>query len=356
MDLRGFKRAKRKAFEIMEAAVEELSLNDVTNKMSTKQVVKSSRLKAKVEEGSCPSSPIDLEKENSSSKNIKQVFIDLTDDEPQQKGICLDTKNDETSSKEQDTTLSKNVKGEINNVEKSNDDADCIKINKDSTTKKNTAPTKKSKKIDSTVVVEKKKKATKTSNKKVRGVQDQEVQDTKKQSSLTDHFQVRRSERKIKLANDEVAQHALCKQILSEVEDGLEIKVLEEKGRGIFAARDFPKGTFVCEYAGELIDFQEAKEREAEYELSPEIGSYMYFFEFKNTKYCVDATKETNRLGRLLNHSKTNNNVHTKIFPIKDIPHLILCASRDIEVGEELLYDYGDRSKKSAEHHPWLLA
>ncbi len=27
---------------------------------------------------------------------------------------------------------------------------------------------------------------------------------------------------------------------------------------------------------------------------------------------------------------------------------------RDIEPGEELLYDYGDRSKESLEAHPWL--
>ena len=68
----------------------------------------------------------------------------------------------------------------------------------------------------------------------------------------------------------------------------------------------------------------------------------------------VDATKETDRLGRLLNHSKTNGNVTTQLFPIKGTPHLILVAARDIEANEELLYDYGDRSKSSVESHPWL--
>lgn len=67
----------------------------------------------------------------------------------------------------------------------------------------------------------------------------------------------------------------------------------------------------------------------------------------------VDATKETNRLGRLINHSKTGN-CQTKLHPINGSPHLILVASRDIEADEELLYDYGDRSKASVLAHPWL--
>lgn len=67
----------------------------------------------------------------------------------------------------------------------------------------------------------------------------------------------------------------------------------------------------------------------------------------------VDATKESDRLGRLINHSKTGN-CQTKLHDINGIPHLILVASRDIQEGEELLYDYGDRSKASIEAHPWL--
>lgn len=67
----------------------------------------------------------------------------------------------------------------------------------------------------------------------------------------------------------------------------------------------------------------------------------------------VDATRETNRLGRLINHSKCGN-CQTKLHDIDGVPHLILIASRDIAAGEELLYDYGDRSKASIEAHPWL--
>lgn len=67
----------------------------------------------------------------------------------------------------------------------------------------------------------------------------------------------------------------------------------------------------------------------------------------------VDATTESGRMGRLINHSR-NGNCHTKLHDINGIPHLILVASRDIDKGEELLYDYGDRRKTSIAAHPWL--
>lgn len=74
---------------------------------------------------------------------------------------------------------------------------------------------------------------------------------------------------------------------------------------------------------------------------------------FASAWHSVDATKETNRMGRLINHSK-NGNCQTKLHDINDVPHLILVASRDIDEGEELLYDYGDRSKASIAAYPWL--
>ena len=79
----------------------------------------------------------------------------------------------------------------------------------------------------------------------------------------------------------------------------------------------------------------------------------MYFFECKAKKYCVDATAETNRLGRLFNHS-SKFNCRTKVFVVDSKPHLILMASRDIQKGEEMTFDYGDRKNSSIESFPWL--
>ncbi|XP_057314569.1 N-lysine methyltransferase KMT5A-B-like isoform X2 [Hydractinia symbiolongicarpus] len=192
-----------------------------------------------------------------------------------------------------------------------------------------------------------------STNKKKRTVHDQEIPD-KTQSTLTQHFQVRRSERKLKSTLKEEKQIDLERKILSGVEDHLEIRLIESKGRGVFSKRKLSKGDFVCEYVGDLVDVKEARCREAEYEKDPKFGCYMYFFDYKNKKYCVDATKESGKIGRLLNHSKTQSNVCTKLFPIGETPHLILVASKEIALDEELLYDYGDRSKSAIESHPWL--
>ena len=68
----------------------------------------------------------------------------------------------------------------------------------------------------------------------------------------------------------------------------------------------------------------------------------------------VDATKESDRLGRLLNHSRTDANCATRLVSIKDKPYLILETIRDVKAGEELLYDYGERSKDVLQYHQWL--
>ena len=68
----------------------------------------------------------------------------------------------------------------------------------------------------------------------------------------------------------------------------------------------------------------------------------------------IDATRDNGRYGRLLNHGKATANVTTKIIVVHDEPYLCLLAARDIFIGEELLYDYGERNRGIIESHPWL--
>nr|XP_025745406.1 N-lysine methyltransferase KMT5A isoform X2 [Callorhinus ursinus] len=156
---------------------------------------------------------------------------------------------------------------------------------------------------------------------------------TQQNRKLTDFYPVRRSSRKSKAE--------------------LQIDLIDGKGRGVIATKQFSRGEFVVEYHGDLIEITDAKKREALYAQDPSTGCYMYYFQYLSKTYCVDATRETNRLGRLINHSKCGN-CQTKLHDIDGVPHLILIASRDIKAGEELLYDYGDRSRASIEAHPWL--
>lgn len=175
-----------------------------------------------------------------------------------------------------------------------------------------------------------------------------------RQTEVSEYFAVRRSSRRCKSAIEGEKQKELEEALVSGKEDGLEVKEVEGKGRGVFSQHKFTKGQFVCEYAGELIDYQTAKEREKLYEGKTEFGCYMYYFTFKNKKMCVDATKESGRLGRLLNHSKSAANCATRLVNVKDRPYLILETTRDVQAGEELLYDYGERSKDIIQFHQWL--
>ncbi|XP_078523738.1 N-lysine methyltransferase KMT5A isoform X2 [Lissotriton helveticus] len=170
---------------------------------------------------------------------------------------------------------------------------------------------------------------------------------------VTDYFPVRRSGRKSKAELQCEEKLRIDELIKSGKEEGMKIDFIDGKGRGVFATRDFIRGEFVVEYHGDLIEITDAKKREALYAQDSSTGCYMYYFQYRSKTYCVDATRETNRLGRLINHSKAGN-CHTKLHDINTVPHLILIASRDIQAGEELLYDYGDRSKASIEAHPWL--
>lgn len=198
-------------------------------------------------------------------------------------------------------------------------------------------------------------------NRHNRGVHNKERRPTLKTAArknsqnrkVTDYYPIRRSSRKSKTELKCEEQKLIDDLIINGIEKGMEVQLIEEKGRAVFATRSFQKGEYVVEYHGDLLQITDAKKREAEYAQNPATGCYMYYFQYLCKTYCVDATKETGRLGRLINHSK-NGNCQTKLHAINGVPHLILVASRNIDEGEELLYDYGDRSKASIAAHPWL--
>jgi len=173
---------------------------------------------------------------------------------------------------------------------------------------------------------------------------------------ITDFFPTRRSERKKKSEIEKDKMEGIEARLLATNDNDLdlEIKEIHLKGRGIVTKKSFSKGDFVLEYSGELIDIGSAKDRESMYSLDTTKGCYMYYFNHREKQYCIDATQETGRYGRLVNHSCKIPNCVTKVVMLGNEPRLILVAKQDIEEGTELLYDYGDRSKESLKAHPWL--
>lgn len=62
--------------------------------------------------------------------------------------------------------------------------------------------------------------------------------------------------------------------------------------------------------------------------------------------FSIDATDDPSdvklKYGRLINHGvKKAANAKVKVVDIDGTPHLFICARREIQVGEEILYDYG---------------
>ncbi|XP_050677624.1 histone-lysine N-methyltransferase PR-Set7 [Leptidea sinapis] len=169
---------------------------------------------------------------------------------------------------------------------------------------------------------------------------------------LTEYFPVRRSVRKTSKCVMAEKMRDLERAVREQREDGLQVAYFEGKGRGVIATSSFSRGQFVVEYSGELVGVAEAREREQKYAQDPNAGCYMYYFRLQDQQYCIDATAESGRIGRLVNHSR-NGNLCTKALWV-DGPRLVLLAAHDISPGEELTYDYGDRSKESLRHHPWL--
>ncbi|CAH8535841.1 unnamed protein product [Schistosoma mattheei] len=176
---------------------------------------------------------------------------------------------------------------------------------------------------------------------------------TQLQTQLTS-YGIRKTARQYAKEIERERENNFLNALKNNIESGMKIIQTEEKGRGIIATRTFYEGEFVVEYAGDLISEKLAKQREAVYKQNPAIGSYMFFFVHAGQRYCVDATEETSRLGRLINHSRLKPNCIVKVIPIDGVPRLALFARKSISPGEELLYDYGDRDKETLQLHPWL--
>ena len=143
-------------------------------------------------------------------------------------------------------------------------------------------------------------------------------------------------------------------------ESRLEKRRVLGKGWGVFPKPKLfhviKKGEYVCEYIGERLTIEEGRAREAELKAKGDIRCYLFEVQHKNKKMYFDATTDDGRMGRLINHSKLNPNLERTAKEVdgSDDIHLVFFAKKDIYPHNELLYDYGDKSRESLKHHPWL--
>ena len=95
----------------------------------------------------------------------------------------------------------------------------------------------------------------------------------------------------------------------------LEVVEIEGKGRGVLARKRFTKGEPVVEYKGKVVSVKEGKKKMRK--LSPNVANIMISETFSGSRcsqsFYVDATTETGRFGRLVNHSYKSPNVQIKV-------------------------------------------
>ncbi|KAF9255859.1 hypothetical protein L218DRAFT_302622 [Marasmius fiardii PR-910] len=104
---------------------------------------------------------------------------------------------------------------------------------------------------------------------------------------------------------------------------------------GLYAMEKIARGEMVIEYVGEVIRAQVADKREKTYERQGIGSSYLFRID---EDLVVDATKKGN-LGRLINHS-CDPNCTAKIITISGEKKIVIYAKQDIELGDEITYDY----------------
>ncbi|XP_070559190.1 histone-lysine N-methyltransferase SETMAR-like [Ptychodera flava] len=122
----------------------------------------------------------------------------------------------------------------------------------------------------------------------------------------------------------------------------LEVFRSDKKGWGLKALENIPKDRFVCEYAGEIIGFEEANKRALN--MSVEDSNYILILkehlkDGKTLRTCVDPANIGN-IGRFINHSCDPNLYMTAVRVDNEVPKLALFAKREIFWGEELSFDY----------------
>ncbi|XP_054450589.1 histone-lysine N-methyltransferase SETMAR [Pteronotus mesoamericanus] len=140
-------------------------------------------------------------------------------------------------------------------------------------------------------------------------------------------------------------EHCANRVVQRGVQLRLQVFRTRRKGWGLRTLEFIPRGRFVCEYAGEVLGFSEARRRirlqtprDANYIIAvrehASNGQVMETF--------VDPAHVGN-VGRFLNHSCEPNLLMVPVRVDSMVPRLALFAAKDILPEEELSYDYSGR-------------
>ncbi|KAF3689473.1 Histone-lysine N-methyltransferase SETMAR [Channa argus] len=122
----------------------------------------------------------------------------------------------------------------------------------------------------------------------------------------------------------------------------LEVYRTRNRGWGVRTLEPIKHGTFVCEYAGEVISFDEARHRQLA-QKSEENNYIIAVREHAGTGSIIETFVDPDmvgNVGRFLNHSCLPNLFMLPVRVHSMVPRLALFAGRDIDAQEELTFDY----------------
>ncbi|XP_046977890.1 histone-lysine N-methyltransferase SUV39H2-like isoform X1 [Vanessa cardui] len=125
-------------------------------------------------------------------------------------------------------------------------------------------------------------------------------------------------------------------------------------GWGVRSDQKIKQGQFLCQYVGEVITFEEAEKRGREYDANG--LTYLFDLDFNSVEnpYVVDACNLGN-VSHFINHSCDPNLGVWAVWADcldPNLPMLALFATRDIEAGEEICFDYLQKSSESEDTEP----
>ncbi|XP_063363032.1 histone-lysine N-methyltransferase Su(var)3-9-like isoform X1 [Cydia amplana] len=129
-------------------------------------------------------------------------------------------------------------------------------------------------------------------------------------------------------------------------------------GWGVRTEQNIKQGQFICQYVGEVITFEEAEKRGREYDANG--LTYLFDLDFNSVEnpYVVDAAHLGN-ISHFINHSCDPNLGVWAVWADcldPNLPMLALFATRDIDAGEEICFDYlqkaNDNDEEPGSHAP----
>lgn len=131
--------------------------------------------------------------------------------------------------------------------------------------------------------------------------------------------------------------HERCTNLQFQLKKRAPVVVRETPGRGwgLFAAAHISKGTFIMEYAGEIINAAEFKRRRERDRITDAV--HFYFMQLTDKLY-IDSSRFGNE-SRFINHSHRPNCIAEQ-WKVCDQAAIGIFALRDIARGSELTFDY----------------